>query len=678
MSGFILLLNDYVNIAAIRRNYIRLDVDNGTADTNLYSIIVELDSLQLIVYKTIIGLVNIQGELDLLLADLQKTLDNPNALVNIGTTFDDITSVILNGGDTFNKSTRLNIGGSLAFFVTPDMSNGALSLCLYEFPVKNVILKYFSMSLRFTVIDGPTPVDFPEFGIGTENAADLVTPDVTLATVNSLEANSSVDTIKVLLATTLNLDDDDGVTFGGSITYNATGGTSGRGQITGITGNFLDGTLFNDGDRILLKDQTSADQNGIWVPTQNVVFPFDWVFDRAADYDEDSEVLNASIIGVTGGRTNFGKGYTLTNPDPITIGGGSGDSLVYALSSYYTATAGVSGRGQLVVPLVTADTFTIDGVTLSSADNETIILLANQTDQQENGIYTTTILGTTLTLDRAPKFNKDGSLVDGLYAPILSGTVNSGNFYILATANPIIVGGASGSPQNWIAEKRTVKVATTVDILANGQVAVYNFNEGAEADGFGISDEIRTNGLVVSDQYIIDGVTFTSADTGTRILLKNQAIDRWNGIWTMSWRNADNLSFYRATDFNKAGDVITGVFVDVLMGTVNGGNQFTLTTPNPVADIGGFNIGGNVPVSITFAAGATPGLLLTSTLTGDQQNIISKFIPDTLSGTSQEFSVSSGYTDTDGFSIYLNTADSWPATYTIEVRGTIDMTWAVT
>ncbi len=49
-----------------------------------------------------------------------------------------------------------------------------------------------------------------------------------------------------------------------SATYNATGGVSARGQFTAAP-NTLDGVALATGDRLLLKDQSSGAQNGLWV-----------------------------------------------------------------------------------------------------------------------------------------------------------------------------------------------------------------------------------------------------------------------------------------------------------------------------------------------------------------------------------------------------------------------------
>lgn len=75
----------------------------------------------------------------------------------------------------------------------------------------------------------------------------------------------------------------------------------------------LDGVTLATGDRILLKDQSTGSENGIYVVQASGV-PV-----RATDFDLGSEVDNAAIL-VDEGTANGEKRYTLTNDGTITIG----------------------------------------------------------------------------------------------------------------------------------------------------------------------------------------------------------------------------------------------------------------------------------------------------------------------------------------------------------------------
>ena len=77
----------------------------------------------------------------------------------------------------------------------------------------------------------------------------------------------------------------------------------------------IDGVTLVNGDRILLKNQTDATQNGIYVfaGTGNALV-------RSADADSDEEVTQGFTTMVVEGTLNQRTGWLLANQDPITLG----------------------------------------------------------------------------------------------------------------------------------------------------------------------------------------------------------------------------------------------------------------------------------------------------------------------------------------------------------------------
>lgn len=132
-------------------------------------------------------------------------------------------------------------------------------------------------------------------------------------------------------------------------TYNSTGGASARGQFTGMP-TALDGVSLNQGDRVLLKDQTAADSNGVWVVT-TLGTGSNGMWDRAEDFDEDSEVVDGTFVFVGEGTANANTQWVLTTNNDVTIGGASGTNLVFSQF----------GAGT---------TYTADGTTLQLNANE--------------------------------------------------------------------------------------------------------------------------------------------------------------------------------------------------------------------------------------------------------------------------------------------------------------------
>ena len=80
-------------------------------------------------------------------------------------------------------------------------------------------------------------------------------------------------------------------------------------------GTAIDGVTLAAGDRVLLKNQTAAPENGIYVfNAENTPMT------RAPDADQNAEVTSGLFVHVVAGSTNAAAGYVLTTPDPIVVG----------------------------------------------------------------------------------------------------------------------------------------------------------------------------------------------------------------------------------------------------------------------------------------------------------------------------------------------------------------------
>lgn len=79
----------------------------------------------------------------------------------------------------------------------------------------------------------------------------------------------------------------------------------------------IDGVTLDDGDRVLLKDQSDAVENGIY-DAVTATDPSSWT--RSADSDEDDEVTAGMFTFVEEGDNNANKGFVVTTKDDITLG----------------------------------------------------------------------------------------------------------------------------------------------------------------------------------------------------------------------------------------------------------------------------------------------------------------------------------------------------------------------
>lgn len=186
----------------------------------------------------------------------------------------------------------------------------------------------------------------------------------------------------------------------------------------------------------------------------------------------------------------------------------------------YSATGGASGRGQITATLDTSDTFIVDGITLAAANDGTRLLLKDQTTGDQNGIWTTTITGTSLTLDRAADFDTDEEVKANSNVWIAEGTTQADNAFVLITNNPITIGGGSGTNLVWtqfngagqiIAGDGLDKNVNTlsVDLKANGGLVIE-------------STEIALNlgaSSITGTLAVADGGTGTTSLTSGNVLI---------------------------------------------------------------------------------------------------------------------------------------------------------------
>ena len=138
------------------------------------------------------------------------------------------------------------------------------------------------------------------------------------------------------LATTANL----------SATYS--NGTAGVGATLTSTSNgtlTLDGLATNLNDRILVKDQTDATENGIYSLTTLGDGSNPWVLTRSTPEDQPSELTGGSFVFVEEGTLNANNGYTFTHTGAPTFGTTDLDVSQFSGAGQITAGAALTKSG---------------------------------------------------------------------------------------------------------------------------------------------------------------------------------------------------------------------------------------------------------------------------------------------------------------------------------------------
>ena len=163
-----------------------------------------------------------------------------------------------------------------------------------------------------------------------------------------------------------------------SPTYN--NGTSGVGATLTASANarlVVDGGNASDGDRILVKNQSTATQNGVYVVTAQGSVSAAWVLTRASDFDGDSDdVVQGDALFVVNGSTNVNQGFILTSKGTGTsnkhvFGTDSLSFTQFTGASNITAGSGLSKTGNTLaidntVVATLSDAQTLSNKTLSN------------------------------------------------------------------------------------------------------------------------------------------------------------------------------------------------------------------------------------------------------------------------------------------------------------------------
>ena len=296
---------------------------------------------------------------------------------------------------------------------------------------------------------------------GSQDAATKAYVD---SVANGLDVKESVRvaTITALATSTYN-------NGNGTITANANGALT------------IDGVTVTAGDRVLIKDQASAVQNGIYTVTTTGSGSAAFVLTRGPDADTAAELTGGTFFFVEDGTTNAENGYVATHNGTPTLGT---TNILFAQ---------FSGAGQ-----ITAGTaLTKTGNTLNVAvDDSSIEISGDALQIKASGVGTNQIANLAVTAGK------------------LAGTLDlSGKTLTLPTSfttNTFTVAGDSGTQAIDLADTLTVSGGEGIDTSQSGDTLTIaaelatSSNKGVASfstDNFAVSTGVVT-------VTIIDGGTY--------------------------------------------------------------------------------------------------------------------------------------------------------------------------
>jgi hypothetical protein len=125
----------------------------------------------------------------------------------------------------------------------------------------------------------------------------------------------------------------------------------------------IDGVALSVGDRVLVKNQSTGSENGIYVVASG-----SWSRATDADNTPSGEVTSGMFTFVEEGTANADSGWVLTTNDPITLGTTSLAFVQFSGAGQVVAGAGLTKTGNTIDVVGTADRITInsDSVDIAS------------------------------------------------------------------------------------------------------------------------------------------------------------------------------------------------------------------------------------------------------------------------------------------------------------------------
>ena len=379
--------------------------------------------------------------------------------------------------------------------------------------------------------------------------------------------------------------------------------------------NPADGVTLSVGDRILVKSQTDAKQNGIYDVTNVGSGSSKWVITRSSDDDNNpsGEVAGGDFTFVTEGSTNANTGFILSSPSGTAILGT--DNITYTQFNAAQAIVAGTGLAKTGATLSIDTATTVDKTTAQTLTNKTLIsptitgtgaiagtftgnitgnvtgTVSGNAGTVTNGVYTTdtgTVTNTMLA----------GSIADSKLSTIsTSGKVSNSATTAtnLNTVSAIVARDASGNfTAGTITAALTGNASTATKLAAtkniNGtafdgsaDITITAANPNALTIGTGLSGTSYTGSGAVTIAIDSTVATLTGTQTLTNKTLTSPSISGMSVSGTTTYAAGGLIQFSDATQQSTAGvpsltTIVAKTASYTLTATTERDNLFTVTS----------------------------------------------------------------------------------------------------
>ena len=454
-----------------------------------------------------------------------KTLTVSNTLTLTGT---DTSSVAFGAGGTvayvanklsvFAATTSAELAGvisdetgtgSLVFANSPTLVTPTLGAALAT------SITATSGNMTVNAAAGNNSVNLVPTGTGTVDVANKRITSVAEPTQSTDAATKNyVDAVKT------GLDPKDSVRVAtiSALTVTYANGSSGVGATLTNAGTqaaiTIDSIVLSSGDRVLVKDQASALQNGIYTVTTVGTASTNWVLTRSVDADQNLEVTPGAFTFVEEGTVNANNGFVCTATGTITIGTTNIPWVQFSGAGQVIAGDGLTKSGNTLNVVGTANRISIsaDAVDIAST-------YVGQTSITTLGtIGTGTWQGTVV----AGQYGGTGVNNSGKTITLGGNLTTSGAFTttLTATANTTVTLPVTGTlatlagTESLSNKTITASSFSGTTITASGAIA---YTGTTDATALGSANVVNSGGLSVAKSMYI-GLNITGAGAATSTL----------------------------------------------------------------------------------------------------------------------------------------------------------------
>jgi len=425
------------------------------------------------------------------------------------------------------------------------------------------------------------------------------------------------------------------VMSGGTVTYN--NGTAGVGATLTISGDTLtaiDGVTLTVGDRIVIKDEASSPNNGIYTYTSTTVLT------RATDFDTPAEMAGGDFVFIQQGTLLNDTGFVMTDP-VVTVGTSDVTFVQFSGAGSFTAGAGLTLTG-------TEFSVNTDNLTTDISGGNVVVKTSAQFTTPNIGAAT----GTSLTATgNVAGGNLTTAGVVSATGNVIGGNLRTGGLVLATgtvTGSALITGGTVTATGNVAGGN----ITTGAKVVAVGNIdstsGIFN------GDGFGLSNipaanitglslsgiangtsnvniaaadgniEMAVNGvddivIVADDGVEIKGTTKSSGTVTASAFTANTGIftGDGSGLSAIAGANVTGQVNFAATANAVAGGNVSGQVANALVsGTVYTAAQPNITSVGTLTSVvvsGTANVAGNVNIGPSEISTLAAGTVTTTT-----------------------------------------------------------------